>query len=133
MNRSLFHWLALVAMILLIGLVTGAKAAKADPLADAMCGALFETARLAYVRDAVGIRVTDTMAEAEAIWRHATRDTPAQFDQIAPYIDALILEAYAAPKLTMGLHETWDRMVEEGAARFASDVEAECLMLFAER
>jgi hypothetical protein len=135
MKRAIFHWVALVAIILLIGAVVSAKAAKAQSqsmveleaeVGVTICGAIFETARLAYVRDAAGIRAIDVMRELEMIF--TTGAPGVDFSAVRPIFHSIILEAYARPKLTMGVVEAWDRQITQDASRFGADVEARCLM-----
>lgn len=110
--KSLFYWAALVALILLFGLAQRATAQ------DDRCGWVFDTARAGYVASAAGVRPSDMIARV-------TDRLPQAYSDL---ITAIILDAYRQPTLSYGIHPTWDRDIEQRAARYASDWEAACLV-----
>lgn len=127
--QRLIYWLLIVAFILIFGLIAGARAANAEgDMREHICGLLYETARLAYVRDAAGMRAPDAIQEARTIWQPLLDSMGRDMAVIDPYLIDVVLRAYQSPKLSLGIAREWDVQIEQDATRFAVDIEAQCLL-----
>jgi hypothetical protein len=119
------NWVVLVAAILIIGLVIGARAAFAQPVPEHACATVYQAAQAAYMASSRGDRPGPMIAAISDLIADQIGGDPNAHHELAR---AIVLHAFQWPKLSWGVTERWNIQIEQGAARYAADWETECLM-----